>query len=73
MKPGAIVVAALSLVLAGSAVIWLASSVEKIDVKTVNDQEEIVYPEPSASGPQQKIELDHTSHDFGKMLLNESG
>ena len=70
MRPGAVIVAVLSLVLAVSGVTWLAQSLSGVDVasarKPVPDIEDAPdFPRPAKTGPHPKVEYAETEYNFG--------
>ncbi|NQV24878.1 MAG: DUF1573 domain-containing protein [Rhodopirellula sp.] len=70
MRPGPVIVAVLSLVLAVMGVSWLAQSLtQSITVSTAEPAEKIEdapdFPRPSETGPHPKVNFETTEYDFG--------
>ncbi len=78
MRPGAILVSIVSLLLSLSAVVWLSDSFGKVDVETRFEKQPIAdapgTPRPSSDeGPQPTAEFAETKFDFGIMQLFGKG
>ncbi len=78
MRPGAILVSIVSLLLSLSAVVWLSNLSGEVRVQSPLSPPPIAdlpdTPRPSADeGPQPTAEFSETRYDFGMMQLNDKG
>ncbi len=80
MRPGAILVSIVSLVLSLSAVVWLSNSFSNVDIddgsgpSSVKKEDGLDVPRPSADeGPQPTADFAETKYDFGTMLHMSKG
>ena len=76
MRPGAVVVAVISLFLAFATVVWLGQSVSGVSVTPSSppkpkDRDD--FPTPSTVGPHPKVDFVETEYDFGTMRRFASG
>lgn len=70
MRPGPVIVAVLSLILAFMGVTWLAQSISETVVMSQREpvpqiEDEPDFPRPSETGPHPKVNFEETVYDFG--------